>query len=427
MKLRRVSIEDVGRAAPRPVDTESRRIAEAIVEDVRDRGLVALREHAERLDGLEPDGELVLDREALRAAAERVDRSTLALLERTAERIRTFAVAQRSGLVDLELPIEGGRAGQRVVPVERAGCYAPGGRYPLPSSVLMTAVTARAAGVREVVVASPRPGDVTLAAAFVAGADCVLAAGGAQAIAALALGAGIERVDVVVGPGNRFVTAAKQLLFGEVGVDVPAGPSELAVVADESADPELVAADLIAQAEHDPDARPILVASTEELIDSVERALEVQLSELSTAEVAREALSNGFAVFAPDRSDQKAAVDAIAPEHLQLCVANAAEFETKVAHCGAAFIGERSAEVLGDYGAGPNHVLPTGGAARFSGGLSVHDFLRVRTWLELDDPSSIAADAEALARLEGLEGHARAAAARSGIRRSCEERMDVLP
>jgi histidinol dehydrogenase len=431
--LRHVAPELVRRAAPTPVDRETRRVAEAIIDDVRAHGDEAVRAHAERLDGLARGAPLVLGRDVLAAAARDLDTESLALLQRVAARIRAFAGAQRASLKELELalgePHGGARAGQRIVPVERAGCYAPGGRYPLPSSVLMTAVTARVAGVHEVVVATPRPSQVMLAAAHVAGADLVLAAGGAQAIAALALGAGVPRVDLVVGPGNRFVTAAKQLLCGEVGIDLPAGPSELVVVADSSADPRLVAADLLAQAEHDPAARPILVAVADgvcgtgqhsggartavQLVAEVESELALQLATLSTAEVARAALAGGFVVVVRDVDEALAVVETLAPEHLQLAMREPATFEARVRHCGAAFLGEASAEVFGDYGAGPNHVLPTGGAARWSGGLSVHTFLRARTWLSVVDvDQALRRDTVALARLEGLEAHARAAEAR---------------
>ena len=239
----------------------------------------------------------------------------------------------------------------------------------------MTAVTARVAGVRSVWVASPNPAPITLAAAAVAGADGVLAAGGAHAIAALAFGVGpIPPSDVVVGPGNLYVTAAKQLLAGQVEIDMLAGPSELVVVADASADPAWVAADLLAQAEHDPDAVPILISMDAELTSWVEREIERQLEDLPTASTARAALANGGVIVCETEEDACLACDAIAPEHLQLSVSNAKTWPDRLHHYGALFIGWRAAEVFGDYGVGPNHVLPTGGTARARGGLSVMDF-----------------------------------------------------
>jgi phosphoribosyl-ATP pyrophosphohydrolase/phosphoribosyl-AMP cyclohydrolase/histidinol dehydrogenase len=280
----------------------------------------------------------------------------------------------------------------------------------------MTAAVARVAGVSGVVVASPRPAPVTLAAAHVAGADALLAVGGAQAVAALAYGvSGLDPVDVIVGPGNRWVTAAKQLVSGLVGIDMLAGPSELLVLADESADPAVVAADLLAQAEHDTDALPILVTPHEPLIGAVEREIEAQLFTLPTAPTAREALRRGFAVLVGSLDEALPLVDLLAPEHLELELANAAEIAPRIRNAGAIFVGSHAAEVLGDYGAGPNHVLPTGTTARYTGGLSVLTFLRMRTWLRIDQPEQarqVVEDAVALARLEGLEGHARSAARR---------------
>ena len=278
----------------------------------------------------------------------------------------------------------------------------------------MTAVTARAAGVADVWVASPRPALVTLAAAWVAGADALLAVGGAHAIGALAYGAGpVPRVDVIVGPGNRWVTAAKQLVAGQVGIDMLAGPSELVVLADGDADAARIAADLLGQAEHDPDARPILVTWDPALPGRVDAALAAQLATLPTAVVAREAVANGFAVVCRDDAEALAVCNRLAPEHLEVLTADAERHVAGLRHYGGLFVGGASAEVFGDYGVGPNHVLPTGTAARFSGGLNVLHFSRVRTWLRLDDASlelpGLVADAAAFARLEGLEAHARSA------------------
>ena len=276
----------------------------------------------------------------------------------------------------------------------------------------MTAITAREAGVPSVWVASPKPAPITLAAAAVAGADGVLAAGGAHAIAALAFGVGpIPPSDVVVGPGNLYVTAAKQLLAGQIKIDMLAGPSELVVVADGTADPAWVAADLLAQAEHDPDAVPILISIDEDLPSWVEKELKRQLEDLPTADTARAALANGGVIVCKSEEDACLACDDIAPEHLQLSVANAESWSDRVHHYGALFIGWRAAEVFGDYGVGPNHVLPTGGTARARGGLSVMDFLRVRTWIQADSDidSGLIEDVAWFARQEGLEAHARAA------------------
>lgn len=403
--------DEVPAAAGEPLDAATLATARAIVDDVALRGTAAAREHGERFGELVPGAPLWLGRDALAAAYAGLPRADRDLLQRLANRIRTFASAQRSSLCEFDLPVPGGRACQRIAPIERAGCYAPGGRAVLPSSLLMTAVTARTAGVPFVAAASPRPSPLVLAAAHVAACDGLLALGGAQAIAALAFG--IDEVPaqhLVVGPGNRFVTAAKQLVQGRVGVDLPAGPSELCILADGDADPALLAADLLAQAEHDPTARPWLVTTDRALVDRVETELRAQLEALPTAATAREALRGGGAVVCADLDAAIAICDRLAPEHLQLALAQGPALAHRFRHYGALFCGHSGAEVLGDYGAGPNHVLPTGGAARFSGGLSVFTFLRIRTWLQLDgDATPLLTDAAALAHHEGLPGHAAAA------------------
>ncbi len=398
------------------IDPETQAAATAIVADVREGGEAALRAHGERLGDLLPGAPLVLGRDDFAKAFAALDEEDRALLERVAARVRRFAEAQRSTLTDLDVEVLGGRAGHRWRPVERAGCYAPGGRFPLPSSVLMTAVTARSAGVRDVWVASPRPVPVTLAAAHVAGADGLLAVGGAQAIAAFAYGSGpVPACDVIVGPGNAWVTAAKRGVFGDVGLDMLAGPSELVVVADETADPDKIAADLLAQAEHDPEARPILIALAAALPAAVEDALRRQLVDLPTADIAKAALRKGFVTVANGEAEAAELCDRLAPEHLSLQLARTREVAERVDSYGALFVGEGAAESFGDYGVGPNHVLPTGGTARYQGALSVATFLRCQTWQRMDgEPcQELVADSARLARLEGLEAHARAAESRS--------------
>ena len=396
-----------------PVDSVTLAEAAVIVEDVRARGEDAVREHALRLGDLEEGAPMCIGPDALQSALARLPADQRDLLMRVGDRVAAFAQAQLESVAELDAPILGGRAGHTIAPVERAGCYAPGGRFPLPSSVIMTALTARVAGVETVWVASPRPQPITLAAAALAGADGLLAVGGAQAIAALAYGAGeVVACDAVVGPGNRWVTAAKQLVSGRVRIDMLAGPSELVVLADGAADPVTVAADLLAQAEHDPDAVPILVSVDADLPARVDAELAVGLAGLPTADTARAALANGFAVVVRDVDEGVAVCNRLAPEHLEILLAEPDEAVPGLRHYGGLFLGGTTAEVLGDYGAGPNHTLPTGGTARFSGGLSVLTFLRHRTWIRIDDLAEaqpLVRDAAALARLEGLEAHARSA------------------
>ena len=411
LRLRRLRAADLERKPASFYDPETADRAAAIVADVLERGEAALRDYARDLDGL-GEGPLYLSPRDFRRALDALPRDSRELLERAGARIAVFARAQAAGLSPLSVPVPGGFAGHEILPVETAGCYAPGGRYPLPSSVLMTALTAKAAGVGTVWAASPRPAPETLAACAVAGADGLLAAGGAQAIAALAYGAGpVPACARVVGPGNRWVAAAKRLVAGDTVIESVAGPSELFVLADDGADPDIAAADLLAQAEHDPDAVPVLACTTESFAARVEEALERRLSDLPTAVVARRALENGGVLVDTDLEALARAADAFAPEHLEILAAVPEALARRIRNAGAVFLGAGAAEVLGDYGTGPNHVLPTGGYARLTGGLSALSFLRVRTWIRIDDPaaaSGLYRDAAAFARMEGLEAHARA-------------------
>jgi len=419
MTLERIDPDEVARRRRLPTpDEDVREGAASIVQEVRDHGEPAIRRLAERFGEVDAGGALVLDREAMRAALSSLEASQREVLERTAARIDAFARAQRAMFAPVSAPVPGGRAGHEVLPVASAGCYAPGGRYPLPSSVLMTAVTARAAGVDRVVVASPNPTPAMLAAGAIADADAYLRVGGAHAIAALAYGfEGFEPVDVVVGPGNAWVTAAKRLVVGVVGIDMLAGPSELLVLADGSADPAAVAADLLAQAEHDADASAMLVTTSAALADAVDGELARQLDSLATRDTARAGLANGFCCVVGSVGEAVAIADLVAPEHLEVCTRQPDAVAAQVRNAGGVFIGSGSAEVFGDYGFGPNHTLPTGGTARFQGGLSVASFLRLRTWLRVDHPDAATqamADAAALARLEGLAGHEASARVRLG-------------
>ena len=420
VRLRRVAPADVGRVRQSAVPREMLGPVLEIIEGVRDGGEAKLREYAERWDGLEPGGALTRTPREMRAALDSLSREDREVLQRAAGRIEHFAGAQLESTGPVTVAVEGGLAGDRVVPVGVAGCYAPGGRFPLPSSVLMTAVTARVAGVREVWLASPNPSREVMAAGAVAGVSGLLGVGGAQAVAAMAFGVHpVPRCDVVVGPGNQWVTAAKLLLSGVVGIDLLAGPSELAVLADRDGNPALIAADLLAQAEHDPAALPVLITTSPELVERVEYELARQLATLPTAETALAALHNGFAVVASE-DEALQSCESLAPEHLQLHGSRAEAWERSLETFGSAFVNESVAEVFGDYGAGPNHTLPTGGTARFTGGLSVFSFLRRPTWLRLDagpERDLVARDAAALARMEGLEAHARAAEIRVEDRR----------
>ncbi len=379
----------------------------AILEDLRRTGSEGVFAYARKLDGFQGEAfEVPADR--VRSAPGLLHPGLRAHLEEAVRRVGAFARAQRVAFRDFETKLDGMVLGQRVVPVRSAACYAPGGRYPLPSSVIMGVVPALVAGVEEVLVLSPRLHPVTLAAAALAGATRVFDLGGVHGVAAAAWGlAGVPRVDLVVGPGNRFVTGAKRMLYGDVGIDFPAGPSELLVIASRGAKPAWIAADLLAQAEHDPDARPMLAVFDAAQVEPVQQELALQLAELPGDTPAAESLRNGFAVVLASDAEAVALADALAPEHLELQGVRAEALEGRFRNYGSLFVGEDAAEVFGDYGSGTNHILPTSGAARFTGGVGVGTFLKILTWQRTlpGGRGLLASQAAALARAEGLAAH----------------------
>lgn len=395
----------------------------AIVADVRARGDAALLEYTARFDHFDAASAagLRIGADRLAAAAAAVDPELLASLRRAALNIRRFHEKQREhGFLDVEA--DGTVLGQRVAPLRRVGIYVPGGRAAYPSSVLMNAIPAAVAGVDEIAMATPAPGGevlpVVLAAAHVAGVTEVLRIGGAQAVAALACGTeSIERVDKIVGPGNKWVAEAKRQVFGMVDIDMVAGPSEIVVIADAAADPVHVAADLIGQAEHDPDSIAWLVTPSPELAARVPAELERLLARNPRREVARAALeANGLIVLVETLEQAAEVADLRAPEHLELLVAEPLALAGRIRNAGAIFLGASSPEPMGDYFAGPNHVLPTGGSARFASPLGVYDFVK-RTSLIGLSPARLrrdAADVIRLAESEGLFGHAEAVRVRLG-------------
>jgi histidinol dehydrogenase len=347
-------------------------------------------------------------------------------LELAADHIRRFAELQKEQCVDFEFEMAGGLfTGQKVIPVDRAAVYVPGGRFPLISSALMGLIPAAVAGVREkILVSPPREGGLPdrriLAAARLAGADRIFSLGGAQAIAALALGTEtVPRVDLVVGAGNKYVAAAKRLLFGEAGIDLIAGPTDVLIIAQgDTIDENLIAADMLAQAEHDPDARARALVPDRETAGRVESALEKRLASLPTAETAGSSLEKGGLIIVYKTKEEALAIaNAVAPEHLELHVSNPEEWVSALRNYGSLFIGAFAAEALGDYSAGINHTLPTSASARFTGGLSVRNFLKTLTTLRcVPGPGYAQAlrAAEIIARSEGLAGHAES----SGLRQA---------
>ena len=384
-----------------------------ILAAVRERGDAAVRELTERFEG-RVQASLVVPEDEWRPEARAVEPAIRDALTEAAARIRRFHEHQRD--VGFRYVEDGIELGQRVLPVRAAGVYAPGGKARYPSTVLMTAVPAAVAGVPRIVLATPRPTPEILAAADIAGVTEIVDAGGAQAIAALAYGTpSVARVDKVVGPGNIYVACAKRLVFGVVDIDQIAGPSEILVVADDDADPAVVAADLLSQAEHDEDAYPLLITVSRAQADAVAAEIAQQLAELPREEIARASVErNGWCFVAGDLAEAARVADVLAPEHLALAVRDPDALLDRIGACGAAFLGDFTPEAAGDYAAGPSHVLPTGGAARFGSPLGMYNF-NTRTSIIRYDRDAIRHQAdllESLARLEGLEGHARAVAIR---------------
>ncbi len=408
-----------GADATARVDT---RVAE-IIADVSERGDDALVDYTQQLDDWTP-----ADAAALEVPRQRMDDALASLspddrraLATAAERLTAYAQHQKLDNASYT-DAAGNRLGHIVRPIERVGVYVPGGAAAYPSSVLMNAVPARVAGVDQIIMVSPAPGgqvnDWVLAAAAHIGVHRLFTIGGAQAVAALADGtATVPAVDKIVGPGNAYVASAKRQVFGRVGIESVAGPSEVLIIADASADPRWVALDLCAQAEHDPAARAVLVTPDSQLIDAVEACLAEEIERLPRAETIRASLrDNGALIHTADLAEAVELANRVAPEHLELAVADAAALLDSIRHAGAVFVGHWTPEVFGDYCAGPNHVLPTGRTARFSSPLGTYDFQKRISVVEASAAGAdeLAPVAERLAVAEGLDAHAASARARGG-------------
>ncbi len=390
-------------------------VVQRILSDVRADGDAALIRWAEQLDRVTPQS-LKVDSDQIAAAYEQVDDGVIDALRKAADRVESFHRRQPS-ISWIHNDAEG-TLGQLVRPIERVGVYVPGGTAPLPSSVLMTAIPAKVAGVPFIAIISPPqretglPHPTVLVAADIVGVDAIYVSGGAQAIGALAFGTeSIQPVDKICGPGNLFTTLAKRQVYGIVGIDGLPGPTETVVVADESADPEYAAADLLAQAEHDVLASAILLTHSRSMAEQVQAAVLSQMEELDRADVIAVSMENGSGIVVTDSLAQSLALaNAYAPEHLCLLVEDPWRHVGSIQNAGGIFIGERSFEVLGDYVAGPSHVMPTGGTARFASPINVNDFVKIVSIIGLNDAAlaEIGPAAETLARAEGLTAHAEA-------------------
>lgn len=397
------------------VADEVTEVVSGILSQVRSRGDAAVLDYTRRFDRLEADelGELRVTREQMLASLDSLEPAQREALETAAARIRSYHEKQKQESWQYT-EADGSVLGQKVSPLERVGVYAPGGKANYPSSILMLAIPAQVAGVEEIVATVPTPygeeGRLVFAAAALAGVSELYTIGGAQAIAALAFGTEtIPKVDKITGPGNIYVTVAKRLVFGEVGIDMIAGPSELTIICDGETDPDWIAMDLFSQAEHDEQAQSILISNSADFLESVQRSIDRLLPQMERRDIIASSMeSRGLFVLVEDLDEAARVSELIAPEHLELSVAEPQALLERITHAGAIFMGRHSAEALGDYCAGPSHVLPTSGTARFFSALGVYDFQKRSSiiYCSAEGASRLAGTASELARNEHLQAHA---------------------
>ncbi len=410
-----IVLKEAGRCAQKEDRSLEVTVAE-ILETTRSGGDEALMGYSERFDGVRPPA-LRVGRERIKAAYDEVDPEVIEAISFAAARIESFAIRQRECIKGLEYEISPGvTLGHRLLPVASCGCYVPAGRYPLPSSALMSAIPARVAGVKRIAACSPPCGErgihpAVLVAMDLAGVDEVYCMGGAQAIAAFAFGTDtVERVDFITGPGNRYVTEAKRQVYGSVGIDMLAGPSEVVILADGGADPEWVAADALACCEHDPNSWSVIVTTDRRLAEAALKAIKTQHTSLPTGDRAILSwMENGRVILADSIDEAVKIVDEIAPEHVQVMMDEAEEVAARLANYGSLFIGSHAPVVFGDYASGPNHILPTVGSSRFSNGVYVGTFLRTCSFqrVSAEGAKVLAGPCSVLAGIEGLFAHKR--------------------
>lgn len=376
-----------------------------IIADVRKNGNSAVKKYSAKFDGIETDCR-ELSEDEIENAVKSLDDEVLEALKFSVRNVEEFAKAQLGSVKNTMVQADGAILGHKIIPLEKVGCYIPGGNYPLPSTAIMTIVPAVVAGVKEIIAVSPKAKPVTVAAAKLAGATKIFNIGGVQAIAALAYGTEtIDAVDKIVGPGNKYVATAKKIVYGDCGIDFVAGPSEVMVVADNSANPEFVAADLLAQCEHDKDARAYLLCFDRDFAVKVDECARKFLETLQTADIARVSYEKSTAYVVKDLQEAVEIANKKAPEHLELCLNEVENSVDLFRNYGSLFIGNYSAEVLGDYVSGTNHTLPTGRAARYTGGLSVFDYIKIQTFQKIENVEKFAKYASILAEQEGLFAH----------------------
>lgn len=379
----------------------------AIINDVKHNGDEAIRKYSAQFG----DGEIEnfeVTKEEIQKALSETPEEVKNSIKKSVENVKAFAQAQFFSIKEIETDKNGIKLGHRLVPLRITGAYVPGGNYPLPSSAVMSVVPAKVAGVKEVIVCSPKIQPATIAACALAGADRIFKIGGVQAIAAMAYGTQtIPAVDKITGPGNKYVTAAKKEVYGVCGIDFLAGPSEVMIIADETANSEFIAADMLAQAEHDVDARAYLITASKELVEKVIESIAYYMKKLPNNHIIAKAMAESSIILVENIGQAIEISDKKAPEHLEICYRDAEKDINRYHNYGSLFIGNFSAEVYGDYCSGTNHILPTNGVARYSGGLSVFDFLKIQTYQQISEQAAkeLSKTASMLAFTEGLHAH----------------------
>jgi len=385
-----------------------------IIEDVKQNGDKAVKRYTEIFDKTKIKN-LEVNKIEIKEAYKKIDKKTLRIIKSAAANIKKFAKEQFNQFKNFEYTKDGITIGQRIIPIEKVGVYIPGGRYPLPSTALMCIIPAKIVGVKNIIICSPKIKPETIVASHFAGADLIFRVGGVQAIAAMAYGTEtIPRVDKIFGPGNTYVTQAKKEIYGDCGIDFLAGPSEILIIADKWANPVFIAADLLAQAEHDVNAKLIFITDTSKLIKKVKKELKIQLNKIATKKIEEESLKKKKIIKVKNLEEAIKKANKLAPEHLMLQIKNPKRFFKKLKNYGSLFLGDYSAVVFGDYCSGTNHVLPADKASRYTGGLSVRDFIKIQTYQYITKVGAkkLGKTAIDFASIEGLDAHRKSARVR---------------
>lgn len=389
------------------IDFEQLPDVREIIKDVKDNGDDAIKKYTKKFDNIDLE-EFEISKSQIKSSYKKVDKETITAIKNSIKNVKGFCKKQLKCLKPLKTKIMGNDLGHKLIPLETVGCYIPGGNYPLLSSAIMTIIPAKIAGVKTITACSPKIQPETIVACDLSGADKIYQIGGVQAISAMAYGTkSILKVNKIVGPGNKYVTAAKKYVYGECGIDFLAGPSEVMIVADDNANPEFIAADMLAQCEHDIDACAVLVCFSMEFAQRVEDLAQQQLKKLKTKTIAAQSFENSVAIIINKIEDAVKLVNLKAPEHLEICINDYKKHINKFINYGSLFIGNYSAEVFGDYCSGTNHVLPTNEVAKYCGGLNVLDFLKIQTYqiINSNGAKKLAQTASVLAEKEGLYAH----------------------